>query len=172
MPRYGFSGDGPDMRKLILFALQAVGEAIDGRELTRLALLDENADYFLYSDALDALLGIGLLEREGEEYRLTPRGAEVSAVMGRGLPAALRRAVSDECAAVREQRMRGRCVAAEAVTEGDNTYFTGILTDGAAPLLELRLQTGGKKQAAVLKRRFEKDAETILQKIWELLTTE
>jgi hypothetical protein len=119
---------------------------------------------------LSALLEIGLLERDGEELCLTPRGEEVAEVTEGGLPVALRRAVTEECAAVRDRQMRGRCVTAEVVTEGSDIYFTGTLTDGNAPLLELRLQAGGEKQAESLKRRFEKDAEAVLQGIWELLT--
>ncbi|MDR0293557.1 MAG: DUF4364 family protein [Oscillospiraceae bacterium] len=158
------------MRKLIVYALRAVGEAVGERELVRLALLDDNADYFVFADALTALLGNGLLTRDGETVRLAPRGEEVAEITGRELPAALRRAVSEEGAAVRDRQMRARCVSASAESADGVAYFTGVLTDGVTPLLELRLQTGGEKQAAALKRRFEKDAETILQRVWEMLT--
>ena len=172
MPKYGFSGEAPDMRKLIVFALRAVGEALRERELVRLALLDDNADYFVFADALTGLLDNGLLIREGECVSLTARGGEVADITGRELPAALRRAVSEEGAAARDRQMRDRCVSASAGTAGGLSYFSGVLTDGTAPLLELKLQTGGAKQAAALKRRFERDAETILQKIWEMMTVD
>ncbi|MDR0324539.1 MAG: DUF4364 family protein [Oscillospiraceae bacterium] len=170
MPRYGFSGEAPVMRKLILFACQAVGEPVDVRELIKLALLDDNADYFLFSDALAGLLDNGLLERDGECVRLTARGDEITGITERELPAALRRAVIEESAMARDRQMRGRCVFTSVETADGLSSFTGALTDGAVPLLELKLQTGGEKQSAELKRRFEKDAETILQKIWEIMT--
>ena len=170
MPRYGFSGEPADMRKLILFAVKAVGEPVDERELTGLALADDNADYFLFADALGGLLNNGLLLREDGTLRLSPRGAEVADITGDGLPAALRRHLSKESAAVRERQMRERCVTAEVLEEDDGVCFYGVLTDGHSPLLELKLQTGGKKQAAALRRRFEKDAEKILQHIWERMS--
>jgi hypothetical protein len=170
MPRYGFSGEPEDMRKLILFAVKAVGEPVGERELTALSLIDGNADYFLFSDALGGLLNNGLLLREGRTLCLTPRGEEVAAITGEGLPAALRRTVMDESAAVREAQMRERCVIAEVFEEDGTACFRGVLTDGRAPLLELKLQTGGEKQAIALRRRFEKDAETILLRIWETMT--
>ncbi|MCL1806297.1 MAG: DUF4364 family protein [Oscillospiraceae bacterium] len=165
MPRYGFSGDEPDMRKLILFILHTVGEAVAEREAVRLALLDDNADYFLFADALTGLIGNSLLTREEAMLQLTPRGREVAAITERGLPAALRRIITDESAAVRDQQLRERCITAEIQEEG--AVFSGVLTDGTTPLLEIKLQTGGQKQAAALKKRFEKDAETIMQRIWD-----
>jgi hypothetical protein len=172
MPRYGFSGDGSDMRKLIVFALRAAGEAVDGRGLTRLALLDDNACYFVYADALSGLIENGLIRRSEEMLELSGRGEEVADVTGASLPAALRRAVTAEAAAVRERQMRERCVTAEAAGEDGGARFTGALTDGDRPLLELTLGTGSLKQAQALKKRFEKDAEEIMRKIWELMVLE
>lgn len=170
MPRYGFSGNEPDMRKLILYILSAVGEPVRETELTALALLDDNADYFVYADALSGLLAGNLLTRENGLLRGTSRGDEIVSVTERELPAALRRAVAKECAAVRDRQLRERCVTAETVTSGGTAYFSGVLTDGVSPLLELKLQTGGEKQALALRKRFERDAETIMQKIWEVMT--
>jgi hypothetical protein len=167
MSRYGFSGEPAEMRKLILFSLKAMCEPVGEREFAPLALLDDNADYFLYADALGGLLSNGLLLREEGTLRLTPRGEEVAEITGKELPAALRRAVTDRCVAVREAQMRERCVTAEVL---DGGCFRGVLTDGSAVLLELTLQTGGEKQANALRRRFEKDAEKILGRIWEMMT--
>jgi hypothetical protein len=71
---------------------------------------------------------------------------------------------------VREKKMRDRCVTAEITSKDGVSWFSGTLTDGLAPLLEIKLQTGSEKQAAILKRRFEKDAEAILERVWGLLT--
>jgi hypothetical protein len=166
MPRYGFSGESADMRKLILHICRSVGEPADVRELIRIALMDDNADYFLFSDALTALIENGLAARLDETVFLTPRGEETAVITERNLPAALRRAVGEECAAVRERQLRGRCVSA---SESDGV-FTGILSDGDSPILELKLQTGSARQAGALKRKFEKNAEVILQRIWEVMT--
>jgi hypothetical protein len=76
--------------------------------------------------------------------------------------------VAEECAAARERQLRGRCVAA---SEKDGV-FTGTLTDGCTPLLELTLQAGSAKQAEALKRKFERDAETILQQIWGIMVND
>jgi hypothetical protein len=170
MPRYGFSGEDADMRKLILFICARMGESVDSRELIRLALTDDNADYFLFADALTALLGGGLLERNGDALRITPRGEETAEITERSLPAALRRAVLEECAETRERQLRGRCVSAFTEENNGAAVFCGKLTDGEQPLLELTIQAGSKKQAAALKRRFENDAELILQKIWDIMT--
>jgi hypothetical protein len=170
MPRYGFSGTDADMRKLILLICRQIGEPVDGRELIRLALIDDNADYFLFADALTALLDNGLIERNAEILSLSPRGEETAQITENSLPTALRRAVAEECAAARERQLRGRCVSADIIEQDGAAVFRGTLTDGMQPLLELTLQTGGVKQAAALRRRFEKDAEVILQEIWEVMT--
>jgi hypothetical protein len=172
MPRYGFSGESADMRKLILLICRSMGEPVDGRELIRIALIDDNADYFLFADAMTALLENGLLERDGEAVSLSQRGEETALITERSLPAALRRAVADESAAARERQLRGRCVFANVAGEDGGAVFSGTLTDGARPLLELTLHTGSTKQADALKRRFERDAEAIMQKIWEAMTEE
>jgi hypothetical protein len=170
LPRYGFSGESADMRKLILLICRTVGEPVEGRELIRAALTDDNADYFLFADALEMLIVNGLLERDGESVLLTPRGEETAQITERSLPAALRRAITEECKGTRERQLRGRCVSA-CVTEKDGAViFSGTLTDGCNPLLELALQAGSAKQAESLKRGFEKNAETILQRIWEIMT--
>jgi hypothetical protein len=166
MPRYGFSGESADMRKLILFICKTVGEPVDGRELIRIALLDDNADYFIFADAMTALIENGLLTRSDEAVVLTPRGEETAAITERSLPAALRRAIAEECAAARERQLRGRCVTASDA----GGVFTGSLTDGEAVLLALTLQAGDIKQAAALKKKFDKDAEEILQRIWDIMT--
>ena len=170
MSRYGFSGTEADMRKLILHILSVLGEPMGAIELLRLALIDENADYFIYSDALNALLDAELVGRKAGFYLLNPRGAEIARTMERELPAALRRIVETVCEQVRDKQLRSRCIHTDIRESEGIFYFTGSLTDGIAPLMDIQLQTGNDKQAEALCRRFEEKAEVILEALWSELT--
>ncbi len=138
---------------------------MESLELMRLSLLDDNADYFLYSDALEGLAELTL--RDASRVSLTPKGAEIAEIVERELPPALRRAVAEGCAALRDASFRARCVTGKTEETDGVVYFTGTLSDGTRPLLELHLQTGSKNQADKLVRRFEEKAEDVLRLLWE-----
>ncbi|MDR1669970.1 MAG: DUF4364 family protein [Oscillospiraceae bacterium] len=158
------------MRKLILTILRLSDEPLGPIELMSIALTDDNADYFLFADALSGLTEAGLALRDGSRVSLTPKGAEVAAIVTGELPAALRRVVAEGCAAARDANFRARCVRAEAAGVDGTAYLSASLSDGTRPLLELRLQTSNQKQAEKLARRFEEKAEEVLQMIWEVLS--
>ncbi len=171
MPRYGFSGTQPDMRKLILTALRVMDEPLEILELMRIALLDDNADYFLFSDALNGLSEAELTFRDRTRVALTQKGANVAAIVESELPAALRRAVAEGCTAARDANFRARCIETDTEENHGSAYLFCSLSDGSRPLLELRLQTGSVKQADKLGRRFEEKAEDILRLLWEALSS-
>jgi len=119
---------------------------------------------------LTATVQAGLVFVENDTCRLSKRGAEVVEVTERTLPVALRRAVAEACAGVRDRQLRARCVNAAVDAVDGEVFFTGSLSDGISTLLELRLHAGSEKQANVFKTRFLKNAEQLMVTLWEELS--
>jgi hypothetical protein len=159
------------MRKLILAILLMADEPLEQIELMRIALIDDNADYFLFADALTGLTEAGLTLRTGSRVVLTSGGEELAAIVTDELPAALRRVAAEGSATARDAKFRARCIQTETKEADGAFYFAASLSDGNRELLTLRMQTADRKQAEKLGKIFEEKAEDVLRLLWETLYT-
>ncbi len=163
MPRYGFSGDKPDTKFLILFVLRDVQSPVNLAALTEMVLIDDNADYFVFTDAVTELISSGHLSKsEDGLFSITPKGAEAAQLVENELSVSLRRAAAAAAATVCDRLRREGCIRADVVTTDDGVFAHLVLSDGvSSPLLDLTLYAGTAEQAKLLTKRFHQSAETI-----------
>ena len=169
MARYGFTGQKLDMKKFILFTMKTLPGPVSRQELFELVTIDENSDYFLFSDAITELIDTEHMFRTDQGLDISARGAEVAAIVENNLPVALRRAVAGEIRQRSEKSVRDACVTAVTRTDGGAVYVDGEMTDGTAPLMRLSLLVGSAEQAKVIEKSFRAKAEEIYGQVLETL---
>lgn len=168
MPRYGFVGDMPDTKNLVLFVLRHVRAFVTMEDLSEMVMLDDNFNYFVFADAVSEMVESGHLERDAEgRIAVTGRGAEVGQVVESALAVSLRRVAAEAAAQVAERIKRDSAVTADTFVRDGEHYLRCALTDGIAPLAELTLYAGNAQQAALLAKSWRRNAEEIYQKLLE-----
>lgn len=172
MPRYGFSGQKLDMKKLILFILKSSGGPIDRQTLSGIATLDDNADYFLFSDAFAELVEYAQALDSENGVEILPRGATVAAIIERDVPSTLRRAVEAELSERRARALRDGCIRVREREENGAVYVDCELTDGIAPIMSLSLLVASREQAGTAAKSFRRKAEIIYGHILETMLKE
>lgn len=166
MARYGFSGTPEDTKILILYILSECSEPVPREDLQALAMLDDNADYFVYSDALADLTARGLLLSDGNgNLSLTETARGHAAITASELPASLRRQLRLEMPALQRRLLRDNAIGARL--EQNKLGYAAVLTwsDMHAPLIELRVAAGSEEQANALVDGWRKNAESIYQSL-------
>ena len=173
MPRYGFSGQISDMKKLIIYTLGLLPDPIGRDELQVLTLIDDNANYFVFADALGSLIEAEqILTDENNSLYISQAGADNAAVVEKELPSSLRRALRESAALWTERQKLNRCISVNVDNNQDGLYFEGSFTDGKCLLFSLRMIAGNEKQAGILCKNFKKNIEEIYQINIELLTAD
>ncbi len=168
MPRYGFVGDMPDTKNLVLFVLRHVRTFVTMEDLSEMVMLDDNFNYFVFADAVSEMVDSGHLEKDAEgRIAVTERGAEAGQVVESALAVSLRRVAAEAAAQVAERIKRDSAVTADTFQRGGEHYLRCTMTDGIAPLAELTLYAGSAQQAALLAKRWRKNAEEIYKKLLE-----
>lgn len=168
MPRYGFVGDMPDTKNLILFVMRHVQASVTIGELGEMVMLDDNFNYFIFADAVSEMVESGHLEKDAEgRVSITPKGAEAGRVVESSLAVALRRVAAEAAAQVAERIKRDSAVLAEAFCRDGEHYLRCVLTDGVSPLIEMTLYAGSERQAVLLAKRWRQKAEGIYGGILE-----
>lgn len=170
MARYGFSGEKLDMMKLILFVLRTLPAPLPDGELSGVVLLDDNANYFVFADALEDLIMREQLTRDENGFAtLTERGRENAAAIESSIASALRRACVESIREVSERFRRDSLISTRTITTNGETYFEGEFSDGQAPLMTVRLLLGNADQARLIEKNFRAGVENVYAKLWESL---
>ena len=168
MPRYGFVGDMPDTKNLVLFVMRHVNSFVTMEDLSQMVMLDDNFDYFVFADAVSDMVGSGLLKRDAEgRVAITARGAEAGKAVESALASSLRRVASKAAEQVAERLLRDSAITADTFTLYGEQYLRCVITDGVAPLADLTLYAGSAQQAALLAKKWRKNAEGIYQRLLE-----
>lgn len=166
MARYGFSGTPEDTKILILHILSECPEPMPREDLRDMVMLDENADYFIYSDALADLIDRGLvLVDESDCLSATETARGHADVTSTELPISLRRQLAMELRDLRRRLRRDQAIGARL--EPDKLGYTAVLTwsDMHAPLIELRMAAGSEEQGKALLKGWRENAEDIYRSL-------
>ena len=170
MARYGFPGGETAMKFVLLYTLRHSLFRPNREELTEVAFLDDNMDYFQFCDALDALVqGRQVALSEDARYEITEQGAQNADIIASEVPAALRAAIDAQIAPRNERARRDSCLHTETLTRRGEHYALLSLSDGHRPILKLEILAAGKEQAEQLCAKFRKDAESIYGEIWSIM---
>ena len=167
----GYIRNGSDMKFLILFVLDVIGEPISNEILLEAVQSDPLADYFTYAVSLKELCDDGFVSEGDAGYAITPEGKRNFDALGRVLPYSVRR--DSQNAAMRAIAAAKRDALISTSTkksENANHYITKLsLNDGLDEILSLSLLTVSAEQGADLERRFEQNAEEIYKRILSAL---
>ena len=162
MPRYGFTGTPDDTKIFILHLLSACPGPVTRDELQELAMIDDNADYFVFSDALADLTERGLVTRDAEGgLSASERAREHAEVTAADLPVSLRRQAALELEPVRKRIRRDAAIRAELEPSGDGYTARLAWSDRGAPFIELQIAAGSEEQGFRLVQGWRRHAETV-----------
>ncbi|MDR0249272.1 MAG: DUF4364 family protein [Oscillospiraceae bacterium] len=172
MARYGFTGSKEHSKLLILHILRLFDGTATRRLLEELFMLDDNADYFVFSEACAELLTDKLLTKgESGELLASETGLAKAALLETGLSVSLRRATAEKAAPYLERARRQRSVGGEAYTDEHGQVYACLrLSDSKGLLAELRLAAGDRTQAEAVIARWQSAAEELYLLLLERLT--
>ena len=163
----GYIRKESDMKFLILFILDVIGEAIAEETLLEAVLTDECADYFTFSEALAGLIADGFVAESGEGYAITASGKTNFDALGNILPYSVRRNAETAATKAVAAAKRNACIRTDTVKSEEGNHFTTCLslTDGADEILSISLLTVKSEQGAEIESNFAKNAEKIYQRV-------
>ena len=174
MPRYGFSGQPADMKIFILFVMRHVSEPVMLEEMAEMVLIDDNMNYFQFSQSVSELAESGLLQKEpgsggGDVYTLSPYGFDTLEPMERSLPASLRSAGREKARESQRRLRMQRRVRTEILSRDDDIVTRLTFTDGRDSLLQIELVSGTREKAERMSENFKNDAEKVFDGVVRLL---
>ena len=166
MARYGFTGELNDTKFFLMFILRQCPAPITRDELQSIALMDENADYFIYCQALAELIEVGLfIEDESHCILSTPRAREHADTMLSSVPFVLRRESLVELKPILERMERERLEDEAIAAAQGGHYVTLDFSDHQSPLLEMRIATGSADMSKKITRGWNRRPSEIYQNL-------
>ncbi|MCL1820372.1 MAG: DUF4364 family protein [Oscillospiraceae bacterium] len=176
MARYGFRGAVPETKILTLYALSCLTVPVTTDRLADIITIDEGVDYFNYCQALSEMVESAHVltnEEKGQTYySISPRGYEVSELMDKQLPFTLKTAVRQGAQMFERNVERDAFISTEAFSRGGVPSVCCVLTDGADPVLHIELMAPDRPTCGLIAKNFRKNADTIYEKILEILICE
>ncbi len=172
MARYGFNGKKLETKFLILFILYDINGEVTFEELNSLALLDDNADYFIFSECLVEMVESGHLIERDNHYRITQKGADQSQDVYRGLPISLRDAVTEYKKPIIERVKRDNCIKATVERKLNGYYVNLFFNDSQYSMMKLELYAATEDLAQKIAADYRKHAEKMYTEIIKTITME
>lgn len=167
----GYIRTGSDMKFLILYILDVIGEPIPNEILLQAVQSDPLADYFSYASSLRELSEDGFVTEDEKGFTITAEGKRNFDALGRVLPFSVRRDAQNAATRAIAAARRDELISTSTKkVEGKNHFTTRLsLNDGLDEILSLSLLTVSAEQGAGLERNFEKNAEEIYKRILMVL---
>lgn len=163
MKRLGFIHDMMDVKVLVLFVTARVNNPVTMQEIYELCYQDDCLSYFDVCTAVPQLVESGHLEKtEDERYRITAKGKENGALTEDTVAFTVRQKAEQAVDGFNRKQRRGSFVKTE-ITEGEDGEFTVavILDDEVSRLMRLELTAPNERQAILLSKRMESQAEML-----------
>ena len=169
MERHGFIHDMLDVKLLILHVMTRVTCPVDIQKIYELCYQDECLSYFDVMQAVPQMVASGhLAEKADGTYVITQRGSETALIMDDSIARPVRQRADAEIEHFNKCARRSNFVKTE-ITEGENYVVTLRLDDEVGNLATFQLTAPNRRQARVLERAFESNAEELYQTVMELL---
>lgn len=170
----GYIRKQSDMKFLILFILDVIGEAVTEDALLEAVLTDACADYFSFSAALSELVADGFVSENGAGYAITPAGKVNFDALGNVLPYSVRRNAETAATKAVAAAKRAACIQTDTVkSEEGNHFITRLsMSDGRDEILSISLLTVKSEQGADIEANFAQNAEKIYRRVLAALLDE
>ncbi|MBR5743063.1 MAG: DUF4364 family protein [Clostridia bacterium] len=167
----GYIRSGSDMKFLILYVLDVIGEPISDEILLQAVQSDPLADYFSFASSLRELTDDGFVAGNEKGYAITPEGKRNFDALGRVLPFSVRRDAQNAATRAIAAAKRDALISTSTEKAENGNHFTTRLSlnDGLDEILTLSLLTVSAEQGAELERTFEENAEEIYKEVLAVL---
>jgi hypothetical protein len=174
LARYGFHGEVPETKILVLYALNCLSMPVTTDSLAELAMTDEGVDYFHYCQALAEMADSGHVISSANDrgeivYSISPRGYEVSELMDNQLGFALKTALKRGAQMLETSVERDTFITANTFQRGGVPGALCQLTDGTDTVLNIEIMLNDKSQGSSIVRNFRKNAEDIYEQVLKIL---
>ena len=169
--RFGFIHDEMDIKVLILFILSRLPEPVPMDMLSDVTLLcDDAIGYFEFSDCVADLVKTGHVADKNGKHIITDKGRENGSVTESGLPYSVRIRAERAASALAHMQRRSALISASHEMRSRGGYTVKLdMSDGIGPILSIEILAGNDKQALKLEENFKRSAETMFNKILDVL---
>ena len=159
---FGFIHDKLDIKILLLYILQRIGEPIPLDELSELTMCDGGISYFEYADCVDDLVRTEHIKLKDGKYSLTEKGRRNSATTENNLPFSVRIEAERSTHAFRVASDRGKMIKTFRMKKDDGGFTVRMsLSDGIGDVVSIDMIAMNESQAIEMERGFRKRAEGI-----------
>jgi len=166
---FGFIHNKLEIKLLILYILRRLPEPISFDVLAELTMCDEGISYFDFTQCVTDLVNNDNLLFANGLYSLTKKGAKNSDVIEGNLPYSVRTKVDKSTSALRLAMNRGAMIKTSHFADGSGFKVKLALADDVGVIVEMELFAANEKQAIVLENGFRKNAESIYNKLIEMI---
>jgi len=169
MDGFGTMLEKLDRKILILFILRRLPDWVDAETLAGLALGDGSVGYFEYAESLSELVDGENISQSSAGYKITEKGDKNCEIVESSLPYTVRSRMEKKLKPLADSMRRKAMIKAEHHVGADGCLVCLALSDGISNVIDMKLQCGSEKQAAVIEENFRRDAEVYYNRIMEML---
>ena len=171
--RFGYIRDKLDIKILLLYILNQLPGPVEQTLLAELALFDGGFSWFDYTDCLAELTESGHVAEEQGRYEITDKGRENVGYIGTSIPYSVRAKADRLTAPVAARMRRDRQIETDAEPQKDGSVSLSLrLSDGVGEVIALRMAVPDAETAASMEERFRKKAESIYNRILNIMLEE
>lgn len=168
--RFGFIHDKLDIKILILFILRRLPEPVTFEMLSELTLCDGGISYFDFAECVAELVETEHIVTDGHKYSLTEKGKRNSEITENSIPYSVRIKAEKNASELSYQLNRKSMISASRSIRRKGGYTVELsLSDGISEIIALKLFAVSQEQAQALEKGFTKNAESIYNKVIELI---
>jgi len=173
MGEHGLIHEKIDIKILILFVLQRLPEAIGQDRLASLVLCDEGFGYFDFAECLAELVDTGHVEEVERGYIITEKGRRNGSAIESSIPFTVRQTAERETLKLARRMRRYSMIVAEHRSRSDGSLTVSLsLSDGVGEVIELDMLAPSEAEAELMEKNFREKAESIYNRIAEILLEE
>ena len=162
-----------EIKILICYILNTIGEPIPVTELANLLHFEGIANGFEVSDAVIALAKDGQIteaDQSGETYIITAKGSETASELNSSLSMTVKDRAYVATLKMLTRYKNAKNTAFEITHENGKTYLTCSAIDDGAPFISVKMLLVDEAQAGFIKDKFLANPSEIFSKLIEMLT--
>ena len=162
-----------EIRILICYILNAVGEPIPSSILVNELHFEGIANAFELSDAIVSLSkngNIRLVDKDTDAYEITEKGIETANTLKTSLSYTVRDRAFLITVKMLSRMKNAKQTRFEIINENNIPYIVCTVLDGDLPLMSIKLLLSDESQSSAIKERFLSDPAEIYRMIIDKLT--
>lgn len=171
--RFGFIREKLEIKILILFVLGRLPEPVSFDALAELTLIDDGISYFDFTECLNELVQTEHISTDGYKYGLTGKGIKNGEITENSIPFSVRMKAEKNTALLRTELSRSAMISASHTIRRKGGYTVELsMSDGVSEIVSMQLFASSEQQASALENGFRKNAESIYNKLINIILEE